>query len=164
MNEDLERLLEAEVRREGFDLYQWSLRPGQRRRTLQVYIHSSEGVKLDDCVRISRSLGPLIEEADIIQGAYVLEVSSSGVDRTLTSPRHYELSLGERLRVVIKEGDGDTRTIEGILKSLEDEVVLLATGQTEERLPLATIHRAQVLPELVMRRKKTQSPTEECDE
>ena len=70
MLEGLERLLEEEVRRAGFILYDWELKRGGRR-TLQVFLHADGGVGLDDCAAVSRRLGAAIEEAEAIEGSYV---------------------------------------------------------------------------------------------
>ncbi len=154
MDASLERLLEAEVRDAGFTLYHWRLRPGGKRRILQVFLHSEGGVLLDECARVSRRLAAAIEEAGAIDGPYVLEVSSPGLDRALLKPWHYEISRGARIRLVQKQGPEESRSLEGTILGLDGDCVRLGIEDQEEVLPLSTISKARVVPELSIRRGK----------
>jgi len=164
MHDSLEALLEATVRREGFTLYHWSLKPGGRRRILRVFLHREDGVGLDDCARVSRRLSAALEEADAVAGSYVLEVSSPGVDRPLLEPWHFEAALGERIRLQQDLGDQGRRSLEGVLLSCEGGQIRLQLGDGEEQLALESISRAKVMPVLKMRRERESTITEESDE
>lgn len=153
MSEGLAGLLAAEVRREGFELHHWRLRPAGKRRVLQVYLHAEGGVGLDDCARVSRRLGVAIDEADAVDGSYVLEVSSPGVDRPLLARWHWQLALGERVRLLHRAEDGD-RTLEGVLAGVEEDAIRLETDAGEEQLPLAQVERARVVPVLTTKRTR----------
>ncbi len=151
MRESLETLLAEEIRQEGYELYHWSLRPAGKRRVLQILLHGEQGVGLDDCARVSRRLGLAIEESETVEGSYVLEVSSPGVDRRLHTRRHFELAEGKRIRLVQRREEGD-RTIEGVLAGVDEDVIMLETTGGEERLPLETIDKARVVAEISTRR------------
>jgi len=167
MSEDLERLLAEEIRQAGFELYSWQLRPGSRRRLLQVVLYAAGGVGLDDCARVSRRLGAVLEAADAVAGSYVLEVSSPGLDRSLLCPRHFELALGERIRVTRVEASlaaGENPVIEGLLSAVDAEGIRLTAAAGELALPWAAIGRARVLPALALRRERATTSTEEHDD
>lgn len=151
MSESLERLLAEEIRREGYELYHWVLRPAGKRRVLQIFVHGEQGVGLDDCARVSRRLGAVIEDSETVEGSYVLEVSSPGVDRQLLKRRHFELAEGSRIRLVERREDGD-RSLEGILTGVDEDAIRLETKGGEERLPLGSIDKARVVPEISTRR------------
>jgi len=150
MREGLERLLAEEIRQEGFELYHWHLRPAGKRRVLQIYRHGEGGVGLDDCARVSRRLGLAIDEAEAVEGSYVLEVSSPGLDRALYTARHYELVLEQRIRL-LHRGEED-RTLEGVLLAVEEGHIRLETGDGVERLDLEQIDKARVVPEIKIRK------------
>ena len=61
---------------------------------LRVYIDKEGGVSIDDCEAVSRPLSDALDEADPIEGSYVLEVSSAGADRPLKKPAHFQQFLG----------------------------------------------------------------------
>ena len=151
MRESLERLLSEEIRQQGYELYHWSLRPAGKRRVLLVFLHGEKGVGLDDCARVSRRLGAAIEESESVEGSYVLEVSSPGIDRPLLNRRHFELAEGRRIRLVERREDGD-RSLEGILTGVDEDAIRLETKGGEERLPLEAIDKARVVPEISTRR------------
>ena len=164
MSEDLERLLAEEIRQAGFELYSWQLRPGSRRRVLQVVLYAAGGVGLDDCARVSRRLGAALEAADAVAGSYVLEVSSPGLDRPLVTPRHYELALGERIRLTRVEGglaSGENPVLEGLLGAVDAEGIRLEGGPGTLALPWAAIGKARVLPSLALGRERAMTLTEE---
>ena len=59
---------------------------------LRVFIDAPEGVNIDQCEAVSRPLSDALDEADPIQGSYVLEVGSAGADRALKKPEHFALT------------------------------------------------------------------------
>ncbi len=151
MRESLEKLLAEEIRQEGYELYHWSLRPAGKRRVLLVLLHGEQGVGLDDCARVSRRLGAAIEESETVEGSYVLEVSSPGIDRQLLNRRHFELAEGSRIRLVERREEGD-RTLEGVLTGVDEDAIRLETKGGEERLSLEAVDKARVVPEISTRR------------
>ena len=87
----------------------------------------------------------VLDREDVIQGAYVLEVSSPGMDRELLTPRHYEISRGRLARLTLAVGEEGSRTVEGEILGLEDGCVLVAAAGGEERLPLDEIRKARLI-------------------
>ncbi|MCB1163809.1 MAG: ribosome maturation factor RimP [Candidatus Krumholzibacteriia bacterium] len=155
MREDLESLLTEEIRQEGLELYSWQLRPAGKRRLLQVFIHGEQGVNLDDCARVSRRVGAALEAAEAVEGSYVLEVSSPGVDRPLLTPRHFAMALGERVRITRADHDpasGENPTLEGRLSDVGDDAIRLEWEGGEVTLPWSAIGKARVLATLSTRR------------
>lgn len=86
-----------------------------------VLIDGDQGVDIDACALISRRLGNQIEELNLFENAYVLEVSSPGLDMPLQSKRQYTKNIGRKIKVLLK--DGSTKT--GKLILVEDEILLL---------------------------------------
>jgi ribosome maturation factor RimP len=74
----------------GFELVELRITGGEGRQTLQILADKEGGITLDECVSISRELGPHFEVEDVIQEAFVLEVSSPGIRRPLTKPQDFE--------------------------------------------------------------------------
>lgn len=99
---------------------------------LRYYIDKPEGVGLDDCENFSRAVDPLLDEADFIDEAYYLEVSSPGIERNLTKPEHFALCQGQTVRVrLIRPRDG-VREFAGALKDYRDGSFTLLTENGEE--------------------------------
>jgi len=86
-------------------------------RKLLVFIDGDSGLSIDRCGSISRSIANRLEEDDIIEGKYILEVSSPGLDFPLTNQRQYRKNIGRNLSLRLKEG----KTFEGELLAVDDE-------------------------------------------
>ena len=81
---------------ESFDCELWGIdfKLSSRTRLLRVYIDKSEkSIEIEDCEQISKQISSVLDVEDVIQGEYVLEVSSPGIDRPLFSSEHFKLSL-----------------------------------------------------------------------
>ncbi len=109
---------------------------------LRVFIDKEDGVNINDCVDVSRDLSEALDDADFIQDAYTLEVSSPGLGRSLTKDRHYAASIGMEV-----EGntyvpyEGKNKSFSGILKAFDDKTFTIgrtdAKGNEMEDLVLA---------------------------
>ena len=80
-------LWDVEYVKEGADMY------------LRITVDKDGGLTIDDCEKFHRAVEPLIDEADPVEGAYYLECSSPGVERTLTRPEHFEIMRGSEVEV-----------------------------------------------------------------
>ncbi|MCC5921893.1 MAG: ribosome maturation factor RimP [Cyclobacteriaceae bacterium] len=98
------------------------------KQSLKILIDADSGLKIDDCATISRCLGAKIEEDEMIPGAYVLEVSSPGVDFPLNDVRQYRKNEGRRIKAVMQDG----KEIEGELLVVNDETILMM-AETKEK-------------------------------
>ncbi len=90
---------------------------------LRIFIDKDGGVGIDDCVEMSRALNEPLDEADLIEQAYCLEVSSPGVERELVKDEHFQKYIGEKVKLkTIRPVDGK-REFSGILESYDDGLV-----------------------------------------
>ena len=128
----------------GVDLESVEVQKAGRRHVVRVVVDRDGGVDLDLIAEVSRKVSELLDEpplSDELPGPFVLEVTSPGVDRPLTEPRHWRRAIS-RLVDVTRTDDS---VVEGRVVSVpsEDEVVLLTdTGETSLRL--AEVRRAVV--------------------
>ena len=104
----LERLAEPVVRAAGMDLEEVQLTPVGRRRVLRVIVDAPGGVGLDDIALVSQALSAELDATGCMGDMpYTLEVTSPGLDRPLTAPRHWRRSVGRMVKVaVISQGRG----------------------------------------------------------
>jgi ribosome maturation factor RimP len=106
----LAALIEPGLASSGIDLEDVEVVAAGKRRLVRVLVDKDDGVTLDDLALVSQQISGILDEnpeADAILGsaAYVLEVSSPGVDRPLTAPRHWRRATGRLVRVVLADGD-----------------------------------------------------------
>jgi ribosome maturation factor RimP len=111
---------------------------------LRIYIdREGSGITLEDCETVSRDLGAVLDVEDMIPHAYTLEVSSPGLDRSLTKPEHYRKSVGILVKVKTFQPIQEQRVISGILKGLEGDTIVLEGEHGHQYLvPLTNIAKA----------------------
>ena len=102
----LERLLEPVVQAAGLDLESVRIGSAGRRRLLRVVVDGDGGVSLDSIALVSREVSVRLDDTGAMgEAPYTLEVSSPGVDRPLTQPRHWRRALGRLVRVPLTGPD-----------------------------------------------------------
>lgn len=92
----------------------------------RVMIDSKEGVSLDKCAEVTRVISPLLDVTPPVSGDYRLEVSSPGIERKLKSLKHFEKSVGEKVKVVLISNEvlkGELLKVEGNQVTIKDEQV-----------------------------------------
>jgi len=140
-NELLEPLVEPVVRGEGLDLEDIKVAQAGRRRLVRIIVDADEGVDLDRCADVSRLLSKVFDESNVLgEDAYTLEVSSPGVSRPLTQPRHWRRAEGRLVRVVLAEGGDVTGRVVGV----DDDGVVLDVDGASRDVALADVRKARV--------------------
>ena len=106
----------------GLDLEAVDLASAGKRRVLRVAIDKDGGVTMDDIADATREVSRVLDETDLMgQQAYTLEVSSPGVDRPLTLPRHWRRNTGRLVKVKLREGELTT----GRIRATDDSGAVL---------------------------------------
>ena len=113
------QLVDVEYVKEGSDYY------------LRAYIDKPEGVNILDCENVSRALSEALDKADFIPDAYILEVSSPGLGRTLKKDKHLEKSLGEEVEIRLYKPVDKCREFTGVLKSYDADSITIDTAEKE---------------------------------
>ena len=108
------RVAEPVVHALGMDLESVKVTTAGRRRLLRMVVDSDGGVSLDDAALASRELSVKLDASDVMGDMpYTLEVSSPGVDRPLTEPRHWQRAVGRLVRVPLTAGAGQAKSAAG---------------------------------------------------
>ena len=96
---------------------------------LLIIIDGDNGVNIDHCSMVSRKVGAILEEEDLISGKYFLEVSSPGLDHPIKLRRQYEKNVGRQLNV--EKNDGEI--VSGKLLKVESDTLILETSNGEKK-------------------------------
>ena len=162
--ERLHRLVEPLLEREGLELLDLELKRGPKRYLLRVTIDKvgkaayrgsaarsedevlPDEVGIDDCIRISRDLSPLLDVEDVIKSAYLLEVSSPGVNRPLKKPHHFKLAQGLDVRIKTRTPVAPTNEsffIARLIEANDEGIVIDVRGQRVD-IPYRLIAQANI--------------------
>jgi ribosome maturation factor RimP len=140
------QIIEPSLAAMGYRLVRVVISSGPRA-TLQVMAERIDdaAMTVDDCALISHSVSALLDVADPIAGAYILEVSSPGIDRPLVRPEDYDRFSGFEAKIELAQPIGGRKRFRGRLLGTEAGEVRLATAAGETRLPLAAVTRARLV-------------------
>lgn len=134
------QVLDPAVTATGFDLEDVSVSPAGKRRVVRVVVDRDGGVDLDDVADVARAVSDLLDaKPDLVDGAYVLEVTSPGVDRPLTQPRHWRRAHGRLVKVTLAD-----ETVTGRITASTDTDVTLDVEGAPRTLLQAEVTKAVV--------------------
>ena len=131
----------------GYDLEDLVVTSAGRRTLVRLLVDKDGGVTLDECAELSRSVSAVLDVDDAVLGSapYTLEVSSPGVSRPLTLPRHWRRNVGRLVRVVRADGAAVLGRLTG---SDETSASLRLEDGTDLVLPFDGVRKAVVQVEL----------------
>lgn len=112
-------IYDIEYVKEGSDYY------------LRAYIDKPEGVNIIDCETVSRALSAALDEKDFIDEAYILEVSSPGLGRTLKKDKHLQASIGQEVEIKLFKPIDKVKEFAGELVSFDAQNLTINTGEEE---------------------------------
>src|SRR5712664_2974900 len=121
---EIEGVVQPVLRDHGLMLVDLEWRPRRPRGVLRLYVDKPGGVGIDDCQRVSREVGDVLDASALIEEAYDLEVSSPGLDRQLRTDREFRWAAGKRVRCWLAGGE----EIRGTLKEVTPERLVLDRG------------------------------------
>ena len=129
-------LIEPVITAAGMDLESVRMTVAGKRRLLRIVVDGDHGVSLDDAADVSREISAMLDEANALgEVPYTLEVSSPGVDRPLTEPRHWRRGVGRLVKVKVA-GEG---TVEGRILAADADGVTLDLAGGARRFGLAEL-------------------------
>ena len=96
---------------------------------LRIFIDKDGGVSIDDCVDLTHAINKPLDEADPIEQAYFLEVSSPGVERDLVRDEHFEAYIGEKIKVKMIRPIEGKREFSGILSDYSDGNITISLDE-----------------------------------
>ncbi|MFI2713280.1 ribosome maturation factor RimP [Micromonospora sp. NPDC018662] len=144
----LREVIEPVVTAAGYDLEDLSVSRAGRRHVVRVMVDADGGINLDAVADVSRAVSAALDAAeeatgDIVAGEYQLEVSSPGVDRPLTLPRHWRRNVGRLVKVTVRGAAGD-RQLTGRVTAADDERVTLENDTGSAAHPYAELGPGRV--------------------
>jgi len=129
----------------GFELWGYEYRPHSESALLRIFIEKEQGINVDDCASVSRQIGAVLDVENIIPVAYILEVSSPGMDRVLFKSEQYQGYLGQTLKIRTRIRLDDRRNFKGSLVSASESVVTIKVDNQEFEIPYESIDRARLV-------------------
>ena len=131
----------------GYELWELEYSPRRGHAMVRLYIDAEGGIALEDCEQVSRAVSDLLDSEDPVPGQYTLEVSSPGVERPLSSQRHFAAFVGEQVFVELRDPVGGRRRFKGPLRSVGSNTIEVEVDGNGYALPISGIRKAHLAPE-----------------
>lgn len=164
----LEEVAQKIVSEQGCLLYDIEFMGAGKGRVLRLFIDKEQegAISIEDCSNVSRALNDILDaDETLVPGeAYTLEVSTPGLDRSLTKPWHFAKAVGKKIYVKTTKsletlGVQDkkwkaAKTVEEVLESADDKGVRFVIKDVEILIPYESIDRAKIVFEMTKGQKK----------
>ena len=144
----IEETVAKNLEAQGVELVDLVIQNQGRKKVLQFFVDKQGGVTLDDCGELTDKIDSILEMENLIDGAYILEVSSPGIQRVLKKPAHFKRFINERVKVILKiplEGRG---SFTGVIADAQDDHFILDDGTNQFKLQYDNIKKAHLDPVL----------------
>ena len=143
--ERLRELVRPVIEAAGCDLEDLTVAAAGRRTVVRILVDNDAGITLDGVAEVSRAVGAALDAADeadpgLLGASYVLEVSSPGVDRPLTEPRHWRRNIGRLVSVTPREGSA----VAGRVVATDESGITLDLDGEQRTLAYTDVVRAAV--------------------
>jgi len=143
----VEEIADSLLKDEGLELVDLEYRREGRRWVLRLFIDKEGGVTVEDCAAVSRDLGDILDAKDAVPEAYVLEVSSPGLNRRVRKKTDFSRFAGRKVEVRLTAPQDGRRKIVGNIVGVEGEAVVIAAPESTYSIALEDIARATLLDE-----------------
>ena len=140
-------LFEPVVNGMGYELIEIEYQPNPKYGVLRLFIDKESGIQVEDCSAVSRQISAVIDVEDPVSGKFNLEISSPGMDRPLRRAEDFQQFSGEVVKIKTSMAFEGQRNFKGILKGLEEDLVIVECDDKEVRLPITAIDKARLVPD-----------------
>ena len=144
IKENIVRISNEIAEKLNFFVIDITFRYDNRKKIIEVFVDAEKNIDADNLAEISREINSVIEDQDIIQQAYRLDVSTPGVDRPLKFLKQFPKHINRNFEVTYKTED-ETRTITGKLLSVEREELIFLSDKKEVLIEFKNITTAKVI-------------------
>ena len=145
MQTALDNLVKSTVEGLGYILWGYEYRPHSESALLRIFIEKEDGVSVEDCATVSRQIGAVLDVENLIPVAYILEVSSPGMDRVLFTPEQYTQYLGEKVKIRTRTAINERRNFKGVLKQVNESQLVITVDNQDFEIPFEIIDRTRLV-------------------
>ena len=126
LEEKVEKLINTTIQNLGYELYDVEYAKEGKDYYLRIFIDRPEGITIEDCEKVSGGINEQIDQANLIQDPYFLEVSSPGIERILRKDKHLEQNRGSEIRVkLFQKSESGRKEEQGILQEFDEETITI---------------------------------------
>jgi ribosome maturation factor RimP len=143
---ETEEIISQAIAADGYELIDLIIQNQGSKKLLQFFVDKNGGLTLNDCEILTRKIDAVLTMENIIEGAYILEVSSPGMNRVLKKPEHFKKFLGERAKITLKQALENRANFTGLIETADDDKMVLSDGTNKFTFKYEDIKKAHLDP------------------
>ena len=141
---EIHHQIDSYLKDENMELYDLNIINFPNISKVEIYIFSNEEINIDTTARLNKQLSRVIEEFGYEKGSFDMIVSSPGIERKLKSLRHFQLSIGELVKLKLFNPIDEIYTFEGTLLSVIGKNIILKTENNDIEINISEIKNAKI--------------------
>ena len=134
------------ILQDGYELIDLIIQHQGSKELLQFFVDKEKGITLNDCEILTKKIDAVLEMENLIDGAYILEVSSPGIKRVLKKPEHFKRFVGERACIFLKTPLEKRGRFTGIIESANDKEFVIDDGTNKFTFTYDNVKKANLDP------------------
>jgi ribosome maturation factor RimP len=144
---ELKEIIEPLLTDMGIDLVDLQVQGRKGSAVLRIYVDEEGGISLARCASASRAISELLDQKDLFPGHYLLELSSPGIDRPLSTERDFVRHRGRKISLSYRK-DGEEVNAKGVILRVEAGLLFLQSGEDTLMIPVDDVVLAKIIVEL----------------
>ena len=142
----IKEMIQPGVELLGYELINVDCHQGKKSLKIIVYIDHLNGIKFDDCVLITNTISPIIDDDSNLRDIYNLEVSSPGLNRRLILKEHYDKFIGNVIKVKLKTKIDNRKIYKGTLLGRIDDSISIFENNHKINIKMDAIEMCRLVP------------------
>ena len=142
----IHNMIQSSVEIMGYELIDTECHRGKKSLKIVVYIDHIKGIKIDDCVKITNAISPILDDDNVVNEYYNLEVSSPGLNRKLILKEHYDKFIGKVIKIKLKIKIENRKIYKGTLLERIDDSISIVENNQKINIQMDAIEICRLVP------------------
>ncbi|SVA95113.1 uncharacterized protein METZ01_LOCUS147967 [marine metagenome] len=142
----IHNMIQSSVEIMGYELIDTECHQGKKSLKIVVYIDHIKGIKIDDCVKITNAISPILDDDNVVNEYYNLEVSSPGLNRKLILKEHYDKFIGKVIKIKLKIKIDNRKIYKGTLLERIDDSISIVENNQKINIQMDAIEICRLVP------------------
>ena len=146
LREKIQEMIQTSIEIMGYELIDIECNRGKKSLKIIVYIDHTRGIKIDDCVKITNAISPILDDDNALNEYYNLEVSSPGLNRKLILKEHYDKFIGKVIKIKLKIKIDNRKIYKGTLLERIDDSISIVENNQKINIQMDAIEICRLVP------------------
>jgi len=146
LREKIQEMIQTSIEIMDYELIDIECHQGRTSLKIIVYIDHTRGIKIDDCVKTTNAISPILDDDNALNEYYNLEVSSPGLNRKLILKEHYDKFIGKVIKVKLKIKIDNRKNYKGTLLERIDDSISIVENNQKINIQMDAIEICRLVP------------------